>query len=133
MADQVSVADGVAHAPPGCVERFADGADTDGVAGDGGIEGCDTGKRSVEGEMLVDFVGEDDDVVASAQGTDGEELGRGEDFAEGVVAGLFAYVRNRKKQKRKKEEGEGGRGSGSSPGTCSIWGSDLRRIHNLGP
>ena len=122
VTDQVSVADGVAHAPPGCVEGFADGADADGVAGDGGIERCDAGKRGIVGEMLVEFVGEDDDIVASAQGADGEEFGGGEDFAEGVVAGLFAF---REKRRKRGNEGKKGKGRGGLPllgGYVVLWG-----------
>ena len=122
VPDQVPVADGVAHAPAGGVEGFADGADADGVAGDGRVEGCDARERRVVGEVLVDFVGEDDDVVAGAQGADGEELGGREDFTEGVVAAL---CEPEKKKKGEKKE--------CLLRYCSIRGADLRGIHNLGP
>lgn len=36
--------------------------------------------------MLVDFVGDYDYVVFDAEGTYGEKLGSGEDFAQGIVA-----------------------------------------------
>jgi len=47
-----------------------------------GVKGCVV-------EAVVDFVGEDEDVMLHAEVADSEELGVGEDFADGVVRGVY--------------------------------------------
>ena len=70
VADEIFFADRVADAPSRGVEGFADGADADGLAGDGGVDGRCSGHGWGVVEVLVDFVGEDDEVFFDAEVAD---------------------------------------------------------------
>lgn len=75
-----------ADAPAGTVEILTRGADCERTSGYGGGESSHAGEGGI-GEAVVDFVGEDEDVVFYAEVADGLELGFGEYFTDGVVAG----------------------------------------------
>ena len=85
--DEVFGADEPADAPACCVEVFACGADGEGQGSDFGGESGDAGEGDVV-KAVVDFVGEDENVVLDAEAADGFEFGFGEDFADGVVGGV---------------------------------------------
>lgn len=77
--------DEVSHTPAGSVEVLARGAHRDCEFGDFWGQSGDASKRDVE-EAVVDFVGENDDVVFYAEGGDLFEFFAGHDFTNGVVS-----------------------------------------------
>lgn len=70
VSDQLGGPDEVADAPAGGEEVFAHASDGEGAVGEGGGEGGDAGEGDVV-EAVVDFIGEDEDVVLEAEGADG--------------------------------------------------------------
>lgn len=88
VVDEVCRAGEVPNTPASTVEVLSCGANRESPSGDFRGEGGDAGERGVR-EAVVDFVGEDEDVVFYAEVADGLEFGFGKDFADGVMAGPF--------------------------------------------
>jgi len=84
VLDQLGGAHQPADAPAGGVKVLAGGADGDGDLFDFRGQGGDAGEVDVV-EAVVDFVGQDDDLVLYAEVGDLLEFGFGVDFADGVV------------------------------------------------
>lgn len=85
--DQMGFSDQPTHAPTSAVKVLSCRADRDGKVFNFGGEGRDASERGVV-ETVVDFVGEDYDVVFYAEFADCEEFLASEDFADGVVRGV---------------------------------------------
>lgn len=84
-ADEVRWAGRVADAPAGGVEGFADGVDGDGMRRICRGEAGEANEFRAVGEVLVYFIGEDDEVAFDGDVPDGGQLVGGEDFSERVV------------------------------------------------
>lgn len=94
-ADQVRWTGRVADAPARGVEGFADGVHGDGLRCICGGEAGEANEFRAVGEVLVDFVGENDEVVFDGDVTDGGQFVGGEDFSERVVSmqvGFFSVA-----------------------------------------
>ncbi len=87
-AEPLGVCNEVAETPAGDGEGFGEAGDDDGAFAEvGEAEGGDVLSAGVE-EVLVDFVGEEEEVVTDGEVADGFDLGVGEDFAGGVGGGV---------------------------------------------
>ena len=97
VGEVVEVADGshpasaggeIADPPSGDAEGFGEAGDGDGALGHSWEgSGADVAEAVVE-EVLVDLVGDDEEVVLDGKGGDGFEFLAGEDFAAGIGRGI---------------------------------------------
>ena len=87
VLDQMLFTDEVPHTPTSSVEVLARGAHGDCEFGNFWGQSGDASKRDVE-EAVVDFVGENDDVVFYAEGRDLFEFFARHDFTNRVVSAI---------------------------------------------
>lgn len=79
-------ADDEPDAPARRVEKLTEGPCRQGAGGDAVVQGGDAGKRGSKAEVLVDFVGNENQAVLDALFANGEQFAGRKDFAKGIVA-----------------------------------------------
>lgn len=85
VLNQMRWSDQISHSPACGIERFPGRADGKSAFIQLGGQGGDAREGDVV-ESVVDFVGEDDNVVLYGEGADAFEFFFGHDFADGVVS-----------------------------------------------
>lgn len=84
VLDQMLGSNQVSHSPTGCVEQLASAANCQSKICDLRAKRRNASERHVV-ELIVDFVGKNEDVVLDAEVANGLQLLAGEHFADGVV------------------------------------------------
>lgn len=90
VLDQVLRTNQVAHSPPRCVEQLARGADRQGQFGDLRRQCSDASEWHIV-ECIIDFIGEDDDVVLDAEISNCLQLLLVEHLAHRIVRRINHY------------------------------------------
>ena len=89
MLDQVWRTDQPAYSPPCGIEVLPGRANGKSQGCNFRVESSHACERNVV-QAVIDFIGEDQDFMLDAEGSDFLEFGGGEDFADGIMANTIS-------------------------------------------